>query len=82
MDPKLLQAILELLALPAGEVLPKLESLATRNPARSPQINALRNFLATCYELLPGNAVAAFAEAMALFKTGSGPVAPDIGDTG
>lgn len=81
MSPELLAQLLALLERPKPEVLDELDAIAARNPLVADKVGALKGFLVTCYEALAGNTVAGIAEAVALFKTGSGPVDPDIGDT-
>jgi hypothetical protein len=81
LDPKLVEQVIGLLEKPAEVVLPALEKYATENPKVSPQVNALRNFLAEAYGAVPGNAVAGWREVLDIINTGSGPVDSNLGDT-
>lgn len=81
MNPELLAELLGLLERPRGEVMDELDGIAARNPLVADKVGALKGFLGACYQALAGNTVAGIAEAVALFKTGSGPIDPNIGDT-
>lgn len=81
MNPELLAQILALLDQPESEVREKLDQIAAKNPLLADKIDAASGFLTACYRALAGNTVSGIAEIVSLLKAGSGPVAPDIGDT-